>query len=553
MSIKKIILFLYLFFGINTMLSQNVCVDMEAHRNSIYYNKNIQHAFADKNLLWNTGQIIRVKFFGGSNYIRHKIMKYASEWEKYANINFQFVNSGYAEIRISFIQGAGSWSYIGTTSSTSIPQNEPSMNFGWFNNFTSEKEFRRVILHEFGHALGLLHEHKHSQTPFKWNIPKVYAFYQTKLGWTKEQVRREVIERYTDNSHFTNSVYDSKSIMHYPVPKELTLNGYEVPWNTELSETDKKNIAEIYPGRYTFTDSDGDGVPDNEDLCPYEYGSKNNNGCPEIIIVEKHRIDSDNDGVYDDEDRCPYQYGSKFNYGCPTPKVKRDSDNDGVSDDKDKCPYIYGSIYNNGCPVIKFNYGINYELMVGFGDNYTIEDYYNLQYIYAFKKKLNLQIGFGLYPKFAFSKIQPFAIINPLSYKESNFFQSYYNQEIVTGEILSLGVQPELGLRFYLDNNDLIYLNFSSSYFIPYYKRVNYLDNPTNSSIIIDKSYFDTKGFSFSLGGGVDFYDEPGVKFCSLKLDYFLDTSLFFSDPNTKGVFSNNTGFLKLSYIYYIF
>jgi Bacterial pre-peptidase C-terminal domain. len=35
--------------------------------------------------------------------------------------------------------------------------------------------------------------------------------------------------------------------MHYPVPKEHTIGGFEVGWNRELSETDKQFIKTVYP------------------------------------------------------------------------------------------------------------------------------------------------------------------------------------------------------------------------------------------------------------------------------------------------------------------
>jgi type IX secretion system PorP/SprF family membrane protein len=83
-------------------------------------------------------------------------------------------------------------------------------------------------------------------------------------------------------------------------------------------------------------DSDGDGVADNEDLCPNVKGLKEYKGCP----------DSDGDGVFDDLDECPKVVGLKDNKGCPWP----DSDNDGLSDNKDDCPKIAGSVENRGCP-----------------------------------------------------------------------------------------------------------------------------------------------------------------------------------------------------------
>ena len=83
-------------------------------------------------------------------------------------------------------------------------------------------------------------------------------------------------------------------------------------------------------------DSDGDGVADNEDLCPNVKGLKEYKGCP----------DTDGDGVFDDLDECPKVVGPKDNKGCPWP----DSDNDGLSDNKDDCPKIAGPVENRGCP-----------------------------------------------------------------------------------------------------------------------------------------------------------------------------------------------------------
>ena len=61
---------------------------------------------------------------------------------------------------------------------------------------------------------------------------------------------------------------------------------------------------------------------------------------------EEEFIDSDNDGVSDDDDECPNEFGSKSANGCP------DFDNDGVRDSQDKCPNTIGDIMNNGCPVL---------------------------------------------------------------------------------------------------------------------------------------------------------------------------------------------------------
>ena len=93
----------------------------------------------------------------GSEKVRAKVMKYASQWTDYAKgITLKETNDFTSEIRISF-QSGGSWSYVGKDC-IGIPYQEPTMNLGWLTETTDDNEFRRVVLHEFGHALGLIHE-----------------------------------------------------------------------------------------------------------------------------------------------------------------------------------------------------------------------------------------------------------------------------------------------------------------------------------------------------------------------------------------------------------
>lgn len=83
-------------------------------------------------------------------------------------------------------------------------------------------------------------------------------------------------------------------------------------------------------------DRDGDGITDGDDACPDAPGTREMNGCP----------DTDGDGIADKDDECPTEFGSASNNGCPL----RDSDNDGVTDDQDQCPNTPGLVALGGCP-----------------------------------------------------------------------------------------------------------------------------------------------------------------------------------------------------------
>jgi hypothetical protein len=60
------------------------------------------------------------------------------------------------------------------------------MNYGWLTSATDEAEYRRVVLHEFGHARGLTHEHQSPAMNIPWNRPTVLDDYRRTYGWSQQ-------------------------------------------------------------------------------------------------------------------------------------------------------------------------------------------------------------------------------------------------------------------------------------------------------------------------------------------------------------------------------
>src|SRR5262249_38773471 len=143
----------------------------------------------------------------------------------------------------------GSWSAVGTDCQvrSEFPKSKPTMNFGWLRDDTDDVEYRRVVLHEFGHALGAIHEHQNPRGGIQWNLPAVYAYFSgPPNNWTREEIDFNVVQKYSiDQLNATK--FDEHSIMLYAFPAALIRNAVATPNNTDLSAGDKAFIGEMYP------------------------------------------------------------------------------------------------------------------------------------------------------------------------------------------------------------------------------------------------------------------------------------------------------------------
>lgn len=217
----------------------------EVPSNAVYIQDTTNaRGLADNYYLWDNGKTIYIKFLSGSKAMQDKVKSIVKEWERYANLKFEFVTVGASNIRINLDNKGGHNSMVGTLANN-VGEDERTMNFDT-TDFKTFAAMRRTVLHEFGHAIGLLHEHYSPVSGIPWNKEAVYADLKKTQGWDKAMVDVNLFQQYKV-SYTNGTEYDKLSIMHYPVFARWTTNGFSVDWNNDLSEGDKNLIGLLYP------------------------------------------------------------------------------------------------------------------------------------------------------------------------------------------------------------------------------------------------------------------------------------------------------------------
>ena len=189
---------------------------------------------------WMNGSRLQVRFIGGTPAQKNTVREQAGWWTQHANLTFDFNDAPGADIRISFDPAIGAWSYVGTDC-RSIPFNQATMNLGFMDGGTTA--------HEFGHAIGLAHEHQNPAGGIQWNEAVVIRELAGAPNfWDEAKARHNVLRKYSADQ-VNGTKFDPDSIMLYFFPAEWTVNGIGTKANEVLSDIDKAFAAgaKMYP------------------------------------------------------------------------------------------------------------------------------------------------------------------------------------------------------------------------------------------------------------------------------------------------------------------
>jgi hypothetical protein len=178
--------------------------------------------------------------------LRARIIEHMNAWNKTANVQF-VASSTDPDVRIARAGGknGGYWSYVGTDVKL-IAKDQPTMNLEAFSMSTPESEFHRVVRHETGHTLGFPHEHMRKQIVANIDPDKAVQYFRRTQGWTKAQVRAQVLTPLEESSLLGTPKPDPKSIMCYQLPGSIMKDGKPVVGGLDIDASDFAFAASIY-------------------------------------------------------------------------------------------------------------------------------------------------------------------------------------------------------------------------------------------------------------------------------------------------------------------
>jgi hypothetical protein len=198
------------------------------------------------------GAHLTVGFFDTPSVaLRKKILAYLNLWGKHADVEFKESRVS-PKIRIARFPGQGHFSYLGPDC-LHIPQAQQTMNFDSFTLNTPDSEFLRVVPHEGGHALGLMHEHARQELIDKIDHTKAITYFGRTQRWTAQQTTAQVLTPPRKSDILASTPPDVTSIMCYQLPGSIMKDGKPFIGGTDINQADYALMASIYPP-VTLTD-----------------------------------------------------------------------------------------------------------------------------------------------------------------------------------------------------------------------------------------------------------------------------------------------------------
>lgn len=195
--------------------------------------------------LWGPGRTLWISFMGSPDRsLKMAIFELASQWTDLseANLELDLAEDNDAKAQIRVLTGKDVLHNQSDLGTDALAYTDETM---CLNVAPGEEWFECTVLHEFGHALGLQHEHTHPDANIPWNEQALIATLQG-AGWTAQDVHQQYLDVQADTA-MIKTAYDPLSIMHYAVAQWQTIGDFEIARNHQLSEKDLELMRLAYP------------------------------------------------------------------------------------------------------------------------------------------------------------------------------------------------------------------------------------------------------------------------------------------------------------------
>lgn len=200
--------------------------------------------FYEDTKLWNQDSIT-FYFLDGTQKQKDEVIKFAKLWQRYTGITFTYTSK---KPSVFHLDNYYKITFKGGKNESTTGAINGIIHLG---NLSDNIIFRKTtILHEFGHMLGLGHEHQRADRPASLNDQTLVQSCMDNQNQSRKWCQDNLFKKNT-RKVFIESEYDPESIMHYEMDN---ITGEQDPsqnngfWkNTHsLSYTDKYFIALLY-------------------------------------------------------------------------------------------------------------------------------------------------------------------------------------------------------------------------------------------------------------------------------------------------------------------
>ena len=215
----------------------------------------INGAVLVKDKRWDNGSTLNVVFLDGPSSLHHLVKQIAPVWLEGSSLRFAFYTElesapSDTHIRISFESHSGS--QLGNH--RDYNSRFPTMNLKTLSDEQiSDKGSIRLILHEFGHALGFEHEYRNQDWPYGEKVIKTITqdcyTKMENIGYSEKNAitHCKAINNTVEKDTAFSTAYDELSIMNYAI-SFTDSNGQEksIKPTFKLSFLDKYAITRWY-------------------------------------------------------------------------------------------------------------------------------------------------------------------------------------------------------------------------------------------------------------------------------------------------------------------